>query len=202
MPAARTLLPGGRFVRIRNVRRFAKEFLRSKRDCLSRVHIPTSHSGGTDMSTHSNQIQKTIVIKAPRKKVWQALSDSKEFGKWFGANIQDSFKPGAPARGKITTKGYEHVNMEMTIDRIVPEQVISWRWHPAATDPGHDYSQEPKMLVQFTLEDNKDGGTRLSMVETGFESLPPSRRDIALKMNEEGWSAQMKNIDRYVASSH
>jgi uncharacterized protein YndB with AHSA1/START domain len=153
------------------------------------------------MSTHSNQIQKTIVIKAPRKKVWLALSDSKEFGKWFGASIQDSFKPGAPARGKITAKGQEH-NMEMTIDRIVPEQVISWRWHPAATDPGHDYSQEPKTLVQFTLEDNKDGGTRLSMVETGFESLPPSRRYTALKMNEEGWSAQMKNIDRYVASSH
>ena len=151
--------------------------------------------------TRQNQIQKTIVIKAPRKKVWQALADSKEFGKWFGASIQDSFKPGTPARGKITSKGNEHLNMEMTIDRIVPEQVISWRWHPAAIDPSIDYSQEPTTLVQFTLED-QDGGTKLSMVETGFESLPPSRRDTALKMNDEGWSTQMKNIDRYVAQSH
>lgn len=152
--------------------------------------------------TRENQIQKTIVIKAPRKKVWQALSDSKEFGKWFGASIQDSFRPGASARGKITTKGYENLDMEMKIDRIVPEQVISWRWHPAAVDPSIDYSSEPTTLVQFTLEDNKDGGTKLSVVESGFESLPPSRRDVALKMNDEGWSAQMKNIDRYVASSH
>lgn len=153
------------------------------------------------MTTRENQIEKSIVIKAPRKRVWQALSDSKEFGKWFGASIDDAFKPGARARGKITAKGHENLDMEMMIDRVEPEKVISWRWHPAAVDPAVDYSSEPTTLVQLTLEE-QGNNTKLSVVETGFDSLPPSRRDAALRMNDEGWSAQMKNIDRYVASSH
>ncbi len=117
------------------------------------------------MST--DRIEKSIVMRAPRSRVWRALTSSQEFGEWFGARLDGAFAPGAKVAGRITTKGYDHLQMEIVIERVEPEHLFSYRWHPYAVDPDLDYSSEPMTLVEFQLHDVPEG-TRLSVVESGL----------------------------------
>lgn len=150
-------------------------------------------------TTTSDRIEKQIVLKAPRARVWRALSDPTEFGAWFGARLTGQFVPGERVTGQITIPGYTHVVMELEIERVEPEQLFSYRWHPYAVDPKVDYSGEPSTLVEFRLED-VEGGTRLTVVESGFDKLPAARRAEAFRMNEGGWAGQLRNIERHVTS--
>jgi uncharacterized protein YndB with AHSA1/START domain len=85
------------------------------------------------------------------------------------------------------------------IERIEPERYFSYRWHPYAADPNVDYSKEPTTLVEFRLDEVAEG-TALTIVESGFDRIPLSRRAEAFRMNEAGWASQVRNIERYVAS--
>jgi len=146
----------------------------------------------------TDRIEKQVVLRAPRSRVWRALTDAGEFGTWFGVKLHSPFSEGATVRGQITHPGYEHVAMEMQVERIEPERYFAYRWHPYAVDPKIDYTQEPTTLVEFRLEDS-DQGTALTIVESGFDGIPLARRAEALKMNEGGWTAQVQNIERYVS---
>ena len=146
----------------------------------------------------TDRIEKTIVLKAPRARVWRALTDHEEFGAWFRVALESPFREGATVRGRITYPGYEHATMEVVVERMVPERLFSYWWHPFAVDKTTDYSHEPATLVEFRLED-VPGGTRLTVVESGFDELPPERRDEAFRMNDGGWAEQMTNIERHVA---
>jgi uncharacterized protein YndB with AHSA1/START domain len=148
----------------------------------------------------TDRIEKHILLRAPRARVFRALTDSREFGGWFGAAFDGPFAAGRPLRGKITTKGYDHLTIEIVVEAIEPERLFSFRWHPYAIDPATDYSKEPTTLVTFTLED-APGGTRLTVVESGFDAIPAARRAEAFRMNERGWEAQMKNVERHVGSA-
>jgi uncharacterized protein YndB with AHSA1/START domain len=152
------------------------------------------------LSISTDRIEKKIVLRAPLARVWRALTDAGQFGTWFGAKLDGTFAEGATIRGHITSPGYEHVKVELQIERIVPQQLFSYRWHPYAIDASVDYSNEPPTLVEFRLEETA-GGTQLTVVESGFDRLPPSRRAEAFRMNEGGWSAQLTNIDRHVTTS-
>ena len=149
------------------------------------------------MST--DRIEKTIVVGAPRSRVWRALTDSNEFGKWFGVKLDGPFAPGAHVTGRITISGYEDLPLEIWIERVDAEKLFSYRWHPYAIDPKTDYSAEPKTLVEFRLDDADDGGTRLTIVESGFDRIPAERRAEAFRMNEGGWTSQIRNIERHVS---
>lgn len=149
------------------------------------------------MASSTDRIEKTVHLKAPRARVWQALTDAEQFGQWFGVKMDGPFVAGKPARGTITHPDFAGFPMEIVVDRIEPERLFSYRWHPAAIDPNVDYAPEPMTLVELTLEE-KDGGTLLAVVESGFDSVPMSRRQTALRMNTEGWDIQLKNIARHV----
>ena len=150
------------------------------------------------MADSTDRIEKTITLRAPRSRVWRALTDHREFGQWFRCALDRPFAPGATVHGKITLEGYDHLTMEIVIERIEPERLFSYRWHPYAIDPAVDYSAEPPTLVEFTLDETADG-TVLTVVESGFDRIPASRRDEAFRMNDGGWAAQMENIARHVA---
>lgn len=153
------------------------------------------------MSTMSDRIEREIVVRAPRAKVWRALSNADEFGKWFGVAFKNvTFAPGATVQGQIKIPGYEHVVFSIQIERMEPEKLLSWRWHPYAVDQAIDYSQEEPTLVVFELEDVAEG-TLLKVVESGFDKLPPHRRLEAFRMNSGGWTAQMENIQKHVLAS-
>jgi uncharacterized protein YndB with AHSA1/START domain len=152
------------------------------------------------MPSSTDRVERQILLKAPRSRVWRALSDAEEFGDWFGVNFTGkSFAEGKRVQGKITYPGYENLVMEVLIERMVPERHISWRWHPAAIDSSVDYSGEPTTLVVFELAEG-EGGTLLTVAESGFDKLPQARRATALRMNTSGWEEQMKNIEKHVAT--
>jgi|SRR5688572_5068777 uncharacterized protein YndB with AHSA1/START domain len=150
------------------------------------------------MTASTDRIERQILLKAPRSRVWQALADAESFGEWFGVRFEGQrFVPGQTTQGYITYPGYEHLLMQVEVQRVEPERLLSFHWHPYAVDPEVDYSQEAPTLVEFTLEE-ADGGTLLRVVESGFDRVPASRRDEAFRMNSGGWDEQMKNIERYV----
>jgi uncharacterized protein YndB with AHSA1/START domain len=150
------------------------------------------------MTESTDRIEKEIVLKAPLPRVWKALTDTKEFGAWFGVSLDGRFAAGQPIRGRITIPGYEHVTMEVTVEKLEPQTYFSWRWHPAAIDPGVDYSKEPTTLVEFRLAEVPEG-TRLKVIESGFDNIPAARRAEAFRLNSGGWAAQVENIRRHVS---
>lgn len=152
------------------------------------------------MTATTDRIEKTVFLRAPKTRVWRALTDPRQFGEWFGVKVETPFTPGARVRGPVTHPGYEHLTFDIVIDQVVPERLISWRWHPHPIDVTNDYSVEPTTLVVFELEDAKDG-TTLKVVESGFDGIPLTRRLEAFRGNDEGWSEQMTNIERYVAAN-
>jgi uncharacterized protein YndB with AHSA1/START domain len=149
--------------------------------------------------TSTDCIRKEIHLPAPRTKVWKALSDATEFGTWFGMKLEGGFAPGQPVHGQITHPGFDHIRLEMRIERMEAERLFSYRWHPYPMDVKRDYSKEPMTLVEFRLEAVEDG-TLLTVVESGFDQLPADRRDEAFRMNDGGWTSQLKRVERYVAN--
>jgi len=150
------------------------------------------------MSSSTDRIEKQIVLKAPRSRVWRSLPDHQEFGTWFRVKLASPFAPGRPVSGQVNYPGYEHVKFSVEVERMEPETLFSFRWHPAAVDPKQDYSKEPTTLVEFRLEEAREG-TRLTVVESGFDRIPAGRRDEAFRMNSEGWAIQMQNVQAHVA---
>jgi uncharacterized protein YndB with AHSA1/START domain len=148
----------------------------------------------------SDKIEKQIELKAPVSRVWIALTDHQQFGDWFRVNIQSPFVPGQTARGNILHPGYEHIMWEAVIQKIEPEHLFSFTWHPYAIDPAVDYSGETPTLVEFRLQSTATG-TLLTVTESGFDKIPAHRRADAFRMNENGWAQQMKNIETYVAQN-
>src|SRR5262245_57748760 len=100
--------------------------------------------GGCMMST--DKIEKTIVLRAPRSRVWRAIANVEEFNRWFGVDLTGKFVPGARVSGKVTYPGYEHLTMDVLVETVEPERLLTYRWHPNAIDPKMDYSQEPTTL--------------------------------------------------------
>ena len=148
------------------------------------------------MST--DRIEKTVVLRAARSRVWRALTDAGEFGTWFRVALEGPFVAGATVRGTSTYPGYEDKVVEMSVERMDAERLFSYRWHPYAVNPEVDYSTEPTTLVEFRLEEDA-GGTRLTIVESGFDRIPSARRAEAFRKNEGGWSEQLVNIQRHVS---
>src|SRR4029077_4232843 len=150
------------------------------------------------MST--DRIEKKIVLRAPRERVWRAISDAKQFGSWFGVAFDGPFAEGARLTGKIvpTTVDTEVAKIqvpyagktsEWTVERIEPMKRLSFRWHPYAVEEGVDYSKEPTTLIEFELTDAA-GGILLTITESGFDQIPLARRAKAFKANEGGWEIQ------------
>ena len=145
----------------------------------------------------SDRIEKSITLKAPPSRVWRALTDAQEFGTWFRVKLEGQFTLGETITGHITYPGYEHLVFEAAVEKMEPETEFAFRWHPYAIDPEVDYSNEPTTLVEFTLQPS-DNGTKVTVVESGFDQLPEHRRDLAFRMNEGGWAEQMGNIASHV----
>jgi uncharacterized protein YndB with AHSA1/START domain len=149
----------------------------------------------------SNSIEKRIELNAPVSKVWRALTDHREFEQWFCVKIPQPFELGKESIGQITYPGYEHVAWRAVIQRMDPERLFSFTWHPYAVEPDVDYSDEPPTLVEFRLEPIGDR-TVLTVTESGFDKIPASRRAEAFRMNEGGWAEQLQNIQRYLEPAH
>ncbi|MGA2118401.1 MAG: SRPBCC family protein [Bryobacteraceae bacterium] len=157
---------------------------------------------------NTDRIEKKVLLRAPLDRVWRAISDSAEFGAWFGMRFDGPFSAGARLRATIvgTTvdaevaklqKPHEGTAFEIVIERVEPQLLFSFRWHPHAIEPGVDYSAEPATLVAFELEE-AEGGILLTVTESGFDQIPLARRAKAFAANDAGWAIQVKLIEQYV----
>jgi uncharacterized protein YndB with AHSA1/START domain len=156
----------------------------------------------------TGRIEKRILLNAPLNRVWRALSDSTEFGTWFGMRFETPFVPGAVMHGVIvpTTvdadvakgqKALEGLAFEIVVEQMEPERLFSFRWHPGAVEPDIDYSAEPTTLVTFALEQAAEG-VMLTITESGFDGIPLERRAKAFAANEQGWGMVVTLIAKYL----
>lgn len=148
----------------------------------------------------NDRIEKRIELNAPVSRVWRALTDYREFGQWFRVKLDGPFVVGEVSRGHMTYPGYEHLQWEAIVQTMKPESLFSFTWHPYAVDLKKDYSDETPTLVEFKLEKTADG-TLLLLTESGFDKIPSDRRLEAFRMNDGGWTEQMKNIEKHVAQT-
>jgi uncharacterized protein YndB with AHSA1/START domain len=157
----------------------------------------------------TDRIEKQIVLRAPRERVWRAIANAEEFGTWFGVLFDGPFVAGKPLTGKIVPtkvdpevaklqEPYTGAPFTWTVERIEPMDRASFRWHPFAVERDHDYSKEPTTLIVFELQD-VEGGTRLTITESGFDPIPLARRAKAYEANQGGWDHQLKLIEKYLA---
>lgn len=153
------------------------------------------------MDAETDRIERSIVINAPRERVWRALTNAEEFGTWFGPDLKGhTFTEGQHVRVRNSGCGHEDTWFDIIVERIEPRNLFSYRWHPYTTDPNVDYTQEERTLVTFTLEDTADNGTLLTVVESGFDKLPANRRLEAFPMHSQGWDAQLDNVSKHVSA--
>lgn len=145
----------------------------------------------------TDRIEKSIHLRAPRSRVWRALTDAEEFGAWFLVDLDGPFVLGERVTGRLRHPDCDHLTFEAQVERMEPEHAFSFRWHPDAAAIDEGFGVESTTLVEFSLEEF-EGGTQLTVVESGFDKLPPERRSVALRMNTRGWDEQVKNIAAYV----
>ena len=146
-----------------------------------------------------DRIEREVFIKAQPSKVWRALTDARQFGEWFGVIVSGPFTPGGRVQATLTGEKMTGVTFDIVVQRMEPERLFSWRWLGHEVEPGVDASREPTTLVEFHLE-AADEGTRLRVVESGFDEVPATQRPQAFRNNSEGWTIQMANIERYVTT--
>jgi len=160
---------------------------------------------------NTDRIEKEVLLRAPLERVWRAISDADEFGRWFGVRFDGPFVAGASVTGVMTPTAVDdevakaqepYAGMADTwqIVTVEPQRRLAFRWHPFAIESGADYSKEPTTLVEFTLDETADG-VLLRIVESGFDAIPADRRASAFEANNEGWTAQTELVRKYLALS-
>lgn len=158
---------------------------------------------------NTDEVRKRVLLRAPRTRVWEALTDSKKFGTWFGCELDDPFEVGARVHGRIVPtkvdpdvakaqEPYAGVEFEVVVDRIEPMTRFSFRWHPGDVVPETQYPDAEMTTVTFEIED-AEGGVLLTIIESGFDRVPLERRAKVFEMNDGGWAAQTKLIEKYLA---
>ncbi len=157
---------------------------------------------------NSDRIEKEVTLRAPLGRVWRAISNADEFGRWFGVRFDGPFVAGQSVTGVITPTEVDdevaaaqepHAGKASVwhIVAVEPQQRLAFRWHPYAVEPGADYDAEPTTLVEFTLTETADG-VLLQIVESGFDKIPADRRAAAFEANSGGWEAQTKVVRKYL----
>ena len=152
------------------------------------------------MSIHKeqDQIVKVVELAAPIARVWRAITDHNEFGKWFRVRLDNPFKVGETTTGNITYPGHEHMEWESMTEQMDHERLFAFSWPPSAVDPATVYGADAKVTVEFRLEPTEEGGTRLTITERGFLQFPESKRLEVLRSNTEGWDIQAQHIVDHV----
>jgi uncharacterized protein YndB with AHSA1/START domain len=160
---------------------------------------------------NTDRIEKKVLLRAPIARVWRAISDSAEFGSWFGMRLEGPFVAGQTVHGVIvpTTvdpkvaemqRPYEGFPLDLMIERMEAKRLFSFRWHPGPPDSAVDYHAQPTTLVTFELEQQAEG-VLLTITESGFDSIPLERRAKAFTSNEKGWEKQLELIEGYLAKA-
>ncbi|WP_410650432.1 SRPBCC family protein [Amycolatopsis sp. cmx-4-54] len=136
-----------------------------------------------------DRIERTVEIAHPPAKVWAALTTAEGLGTWFGNQASIDLRPG----GEAEMKWDEGHQANMRVERVEEPEVFGFTWHIYGLpdeDPRRTY-------VEFTLVPN-GGGTRLTVVESGFSQLPDDAHQAAFDGNTKGWAAELGELIEYL----
>jgi uncharacterized protein YndB with AHSA1/START domain len=147
----------------------------------------------------SDRIERVVEIDAPVARVWRALVDHREFGRWFRVELDQPFAEGALSTGRMTMPGFAGWPWRAMVTRIEPETSFAFRWHDFDPEAGRDVADQPTTLVEFTLAPTARG-TRLTVTESGFAAIPEPRRIRVMRDNAQGWAIQTDNLAAHVAA--
>lgn len=136
-------------------------------------------------------VQRTITIAAPIDQVWAAVTEAEHIAKWFPQTaVLDEVAVGA--EGTFAFEGYGE--FPVRIEALDAPRMIAYRWGNDNTvavplDPAHS------TVFTFTLEPI-DGGTRLTVVESGFDVM--SDPAASMEGNRGGWTSELDELVAYL----
>lgn len=139
------------------------------------------------------RVTRTIAVRAPIEVVWECLTDPASLADWFGDSATFPDGTGESATGSF---GWSDAGeFPARIERAEAPRVWAFRWGRR----GEPLSDESSTLATFTLE-RVDGGTRVTVVETGFERLGDEIAvRAALADNREGWTSELDELIALIA---
>lgn len=141
------------------------------------------------------QIERETTIAAPVERVWAVLTQAEHVGRWFGdAGAEIDLRPG----GEMVVRWAEYGVGRMRVVDVEPPRRFSYRWAPVREHWGEEPAEGTATLVEFTLDADGDG-TRLRVVESGFETLDATdeQRRRSLDENTAGWEQQLESVREY-----
>lgn len=133
--------------------------------------------------TDTISITRSVDIAAPRAAVWAALTTADGLASWFPQRATMDLRIGGG--GVMTFEG--HGDYAFEIAELSEPDVVAFVWASAELPD----INEGGTLARFTLSDIP-GGTRVTVVESGFEKLPDP--DAAARGNEEGWEEELGEL--------
>lgn len=136
-----------------------------------------------------DRIERTVELAHPPAAVWAALTTADGLSAWFGQQARIDLRPGGAAQ--MSWDNGHTANMR--VERVEEPSVFGFTWQIYGLpedDPRRTY-------VEFTLEP-ADGGTRLTVVESGFAQLPPEEHATAVEGNTGGWRSELGELVEYL----
>lgn len=135
-------------------------------------------------------VERRIWINAPRQRVWQALTESKHLEQWYAPGC-----PWAIPALKVgeTVKFYNtDTDIQLaTIEVVESPRQFTLRWQ---LDP---MSPEITLLNTFLLEE-ENGGTQVTAMQAGYESLPDDIRQGQLDQDGGAYTAIVESLKAYL----
>jgi uncharacterized protein YndB with AHSA1/START domain len=144
-----------------------------------------------------SRIDRTIRINAPPDRVWRALTTAEELSAWFQVRIEGNIVLDTDVWMTTVNPQYPNQRFRVRFTAMDPPHRFVWQWHPGEVDPNVNYAREPRTTVTFTLEPS-EGGTLLTVSETGFDAISLARRAKVYKDNSQGWTEVLVWLQRYV----
>ena len=137
-------------------------------------------------------ITREITVKASQERVYQAITDPKQITAWFPDAIEGALEVGA--RPIFTFTDYDH-RVELYIEAATPHEYFAYRWVPGGQSALGDVLKVPNTLVEFFIEED-GAGSKITLKESGFASLPPEAGEAAFKDNTGGWEHMMTRLQK------
>jgi uncharacterized protein YndB with AHSA1/START domain len=130
-----------------------------------------------------DKIEREIIIKAPKKQVYEAIADPSKIISWFPDEIEGTLNEGD--QPVLNFGG--HGKTEILVVSTKPNYYFAYRWVPGASHFVGNVKDAKTTLVEFKLTE-ANGATTLKMVESGFSELPAEVAESSFNQNSGGWS--------------
>jgi uncharacterized protein YndB with AHSA1/START domain len=141
-----------------------------------------------------DKIERHITIKAPKERVYQAITDPTHITSWFPDTVE-----GTLVEGEQPIFGFgEHGRAQVLVVATKPHDYFAYRWVPGANHFLGDVTSVQTTLVEFALQE-ADGVTTVTLTESGFSMLPAELATSSFEQNTGGWGYMLGRLEEKFA---